>query len=296
LARRWRPRAVVLLYHRVAETSDDPYGQAVAPARFESHLALLRREYHVASLESLVEKLDRRDYPDRTVAVSFDDGYADNLAAAAPLALRQEVPLTVFVTVEPVVEGTPFWWDELAGALGPQADGATRERLHAELKRLPGGERRRRLAAIRSASPAGAAGTDGADRGAPLSPSGLRELAALPGVTIGAHTLSHPSLAALAEGEQARELAGGRARLEELLGRPVTLLAYPFGKPGDVAPETRRLAAGAGYRAAFTSAAGRIVPSSPRFALPRLTVHDGSPEALAQRLSECFAEPAPRPL
>ena len=79
-----------------------------------------------------------------------------------------------------------------------------------------------------------------------------------------------------------------RVRLEKLTGRPVDLFAYPFGKPGDVGPETPRLAAEAGYRAAFLSQAGRIVPSSPRYLLPRLSVHDWPAEALARRLEEIF--------
>ena len=244
LARRLRPRAVVLLYHRIADTSTDSHGLAVSPAAFAEHLELLRGRYHVEPLPDLIEKLPRRAYRDGTVAVSFDDGYADNLTAACPAAARLGVPITVFVAVQPVLDGGPFRWD----AGDPEA-------------------------------------------GRPLTPEELRELAGRPGVTLGAHTMTHPKLSALPSGEQARELADGKARLEELTGSAVTLLAYPFGKPGDVSPETVRLAERAGYRAAFLSQAARIVPSSPRFALPRLSVHDVPAGELARRLEECFDPP-----
>lgn len=239
LGRRLRPRAVVLLYHRVAqimEPETDPHRQAVPPAVFESHLELLRREYHVEALPDIAGG----SYPDRTVAVSFDDGYADNLTVAHPIAARLGVPITVFVAVQPVLDGKPFPWDE-------------RE-----------------------------------EHGRPLTVEELRRLAALPGVGIGAHTMTHPRLSSIPLEDQRREMTESRARLAELTGRPVDLLAYPFGKPGDVGSETPRLAEAAGYRAAFLSQAGRIVPSSPRFALPRLSVHDWPVEELARRLAEIF--------
>ncbi|HEX6901605.1 MAG TPA: polysaccharide deacetylase family protein [Thermoanaerobaculia bacterium] len=236
LGGRLRPRAAVLLYHRVAEPASDPHGQAVRPDTFESHLEMLRREYHVAALPDLIGKR----YQDRTVAVSFDDGYADNLTAAAPAAARLGVPITVFVTVQPVLDGQPFPWDE-------------RE-----------------------------------EHGRPLTVEELRRLAALPGVAVGAHTMTHPRLSSIPLEDQRREMTESRSRLAELTGRPVDLLAYPFGKPGDVGPETPRLAAEAGYRAAFLSQAGRIVRSSPRYLLPRLSVHDWPAEALAGKLNAVF--------
>ena len=236
LGGRLRPRAVVLLYHRIAEPETDPHRQAVPPAVFESHLEMLRREYHVKALPDVVG----RSYQDRTVAVSFDDGYADNLTAAAPIAARLGVPITVFVAVQPVLDGRPFPWDE-------------RE-----------------------------------EHGRPLTVEELKQLAALPGVGIGAHAMTHPRLSAISLEDQKREITEARARLAELTGRRVDLLAYPFGKPGDIGPETPKLAEAAGYRAAFLSQAGRIVPSSPRFALPRLSVHGWPAEELARRLEQIF--------
>ena len=269
LHRLW-PRALVLVYHRVAETRDDPYGQAVRPETFARHLELLAREHPIVPLRDLVE----RRYRDGAVAITFDDGYADNLTEALPIAAK--VPITVFVTVEPVLDGSRFWWDEIAGI-----EPGLRAKLHTRLKGLPGRERRGRIATL--------AWKDDADRGRPLTLDELRDLASRPGVEIGAHTLSHPSLALLPAVEQERELAVAKARLEELLGRPVTLLAYPFGKPGDVSEETERLARRAGYRAAFTTVPRRLVPTSPLFALPRLTVHEWPPEFLEQRVRECLA-------
>src|SRR5438067_762086 len=48
-------------------------------------------------------------------------------------------------------------------------------------------------------------------------------------VEIGAHTVSHPWLAAIPLAEQRREMAQSKAELEEILGKPVTSFAYPHG-------------------------------------------------------------------
>jgi peptidoglycan/xylan/chitin deacetylase (PgdA/CDA1 family) len=105
--------AVVLVYHRVADLERDPQLLAVAPARFEEHVALLATRYRVVSLAEIADGLRRRSLPPRAVAVTFDDGYADNLTAAAPVLERRGVPATVFVSSGYVEAGREFWWDEV---------------------------------------------------------------------------------------------------------------------------------------------------------------------------------------
>jgi peptidoglycan/xylan/chitin deacetylase (PgdA/CDA1 family) len=282
LRRLERPRALVLLYHRVASPEvADPHGQVVAPETFASHLRHLQSAYPIEALDRLVGQLPAGLHADRTVAVSFDDGYADNLTRAYPIAAEHVVPMTVFVTVQPVLERALFWWDELGSRFGTPLDRRRYVELHDRLRRLPHDERRRRLDALGATS-------EGDPQARPLTVTELQELTALPGVAVGAHTLTHPVLASLPLDDQLRELQESRLRLEELVGRPVQLLAYPFGKRRDISRQTRRLAISAGYAAAFTSAATAITRSSPRYALGRLTVHDWPEPEFARRVSACF--------
>lgn len=95
----------------------------------------------------------------------------------------------------------------------------------------------------------------------------LRELAER-GVEIGSHSRTHAHLTELSDRELASELDGSRAEIEDALGRPCRLLAYPFGEHD---ARVRAAAAGAGYDAAF-GLPGRIVPLD-RFALPRVGVY-----------------------
>ncbi len=109
--------ALVLLYHRVHDPSFDPLLLSVFPQNFDAHLAHLRRRYAVLSLEELRAALRKGSVPRRAVAVTFDDGYADNLTNARPILERHQVPATVFVTTGYTGAGREFWWDELGRIL-----------------------------------------------------------------------------------------------------------------------------------------------------------------------------------
>jgi peptidoglycan/xylan/chitin deacetylase (PgdA/CDA1 family) len=104
------------------------------------------------------------------------------------------------------------------------------------------------------------------------------------GLTIGAHTLTHPLLSEVSEDEARRELTEGRARLEDIVGRPVRHLSYP--NPGAGAQHNaavRAIAREAGYTTATTSTGGIVAPGTDPFALPRIGVTPGPQERLLFR-------------
>lgn len=104
---------IILVYHRVAAVSPDPWGLAVSPDQFAEHLEVVRRRAHPVTLLALAAGYRRGGLPRRAIAFTFDDGYADNLHRALPLLERYDVPATVFVTTGQVGHDREFWWDEL---------------------------------------------------------------------------------------------------------------------------------------------------------------------------------------
>ena len=104
---------VVLLYHRLGRLSSDPQLLCVTPDHFDEHLQLIAERHQPVALADLVAALRTGRAPRRAVAVTFDDGYADNLHLAKPALERSGVPATVFAASGHVRSGRPFWWDEL---------------------------------------------------------------------------------------------------------------------------------------------------------------------------------------
>lgn len=108
----------------------------------------------------------------------------------------------------------------------------------------------------------------------PMTADALRQFARSAVGTVGAHTVTHPSLAAHTVDDQAREVAGSRRELEQLLGGRVDLFAYPFGDRKAYTADTVRLVAEAGFRAACVNEPAPVRPGADPLRLPRLYVSD----------------------
>ncbi len=109
--------AIILGYHRIAELPSDPFSLCVTPLHFDEHLQVLRRFGHLISLRELIRARDEENLPRRTIVVTFDDGYADNLHTAKALLERYETPATFFIATGQIGRNQEFWWDELERVL-----------------------------------------------------------------------------------------------------------------------------------------------------------------------------------
>jgi peptidoglycan/xylan/chitin deacetylase (PgdA/CDA1 family) len=217
--------------------------------------------------------------------------------------------VTVFVTGEPILTGDRFWWDELVALLWQPADGphtvtvkvAGRLRsfplfteaqrvkacaeLHRHLRPLEKNERAAALdriaAQVPEHSPPG--------EGRPLTTAELAQLGALPGVTVGAHTMQHRALSSLSAAERLAELKESRRFVQNTIGRRVDFFSYPFGRARDVGSDSRRAVAEAGYRAACTTVQEPVRIGQSHYALPRLTVYNEPAQTLLRRVTGLLA-------
>jgi hypothetical protein len=97
-----RRKSRVLLYHRVVGDDVDPalrplLAGAVGRREFRTQMHYLARHYRVVPLAELIA---RRHEPDNRVAITFDDGYADNLWHALPVLKELGLPATVFAVAD----------------------------------------------------------------------------------------------------------------------------------------------------------------------------------------------------
>jgi peptidoglycan/xylan/chitin deacetylase (PgdA/CDA1 family) len=121
---------VILLYHRVADVEDDPHLLCVSPENFRSQLNTVRSKLSPYSLNEIATELEQ----DRTpygFAVSFDDGYVDNLQNAVPILEELDIPATIFLVGGAIGGDEPFYWDNET-----RAEDRGRAMTRSELQRL----------------------------------------------------------------------------------------------------------------------------------------------------------------
>ena len=106
------PSSMILIYHRVSENVSDPQLLCVTPQHFSEQLEVLLKRRVPIGLQALARDEKNRNIR-RGVAITFDDGYADNLYFARPVLERHAMPATVFITGANIGSTYEYWWDEL---------------------------------------------------------------------------------------------------------------------------------------------------------------------------------------
>ena len=301
-----RPRPVILMYHRVASVQHDPWGLAVDPERFEEQIAYVKQHRTPMSVEEFVEQLLNKTLPANAVAITFDDGYHDNLVNAKPVLVRYEIPATLFLATGFVDQDTPFWWDEIATMILASTQATHGEQIWAdedaaldwgvaERSDIAGGWRawnepqtarqRAYLTIWRRLRCATAEqrdlamnklrrrfGTSKDSLGRPMNADEIRTLLSDGLVELGAHTVTHSALTLLSRLECRREIDGSSHRCRELATKCVTGFAYPYG---DMSLEVRRDVARLGFSWACSTEGGFADEKQPDiYALPRIAVPD----------------------
>jgi peptidoglycan/xylan/chitin deacetylase (PgdA/CDA1 family) len=313
---------IILMYHRVADVACDPWSLCVSPLHFAEHLEVLKQMAVPLRLGQLYDRSDVAGHPFPWVAITFDDGYADNLYQASRILKRFEVPATFFLVSGCLVSKAGFWWDELEhmllrpGTLPPLLDldingrifnvgwraensytieDYQRDRnwrvedkdpsprhtlfriLHGALILQPETQRQEILNKLRQWSRE----TPVASLSQVLSAQEAVTLAREELFEIGAHTMTHCSLASLPTAEQKEEIIRGKDFLEKLLGRAITCFSYPYGA---YTQETISLVREAGFASAVTVEETLVQSSTGRFQLPRVAVHDWDADEFKARI------------
>lgn len=310
------PKPLILMYHRIAEEPNDPWALAVTPAHFEEQLLVLRRTRHLLPLMDFIRQLKHGTLPAHSAAVTFDDGYADNLIAAKPRLAAADVPATVFLITGYLDRPEQFWWDELA-ALVLQEKGAQKFELsvgghtmHFDLRgrhrardagkwragRVPVTRRQEAYLQLwqtlrdldepaRQAVMSELRAFAGADLHAEWSRAMTRqEVLALIGdglITIGSHTVTHPILTGLGIACCTNEIMESKRACEALSGAQVSGFTYPHGK---FDPTVRSVVESAGFAYACSTRYGPVTSASDVLALPRLHVLDWNGDSFERAL------------
>lgn len=294
-----RGRLSILIFHRVLPEPDALIPELPDAAEFEATMRWVRDWFNVLPLGVAIERLYAGTIPTRALAITFDDGYADNEELAAPILARLGLSATFFITTG-FIGGGCMWNDQviesIRGIRAPEldlrpfgmqvlpldSDAARRRAVTDVLTAIKHLEQARRQAI------ADAIGAMAGFERAPslmMSADQLRAMRQRHRMDIGAHTITHPILTRLSNDAARHEISRGKRELEMMIGETVHLFAYPNGAPGqDYRPEHAAMARDCGFTAAVSTAWGAASAASDRFQLPRFTPWDRTRMRYGMRL------------
>jgi peptidoglycan/xylan/chitin deacetylase (PgdA/CDA1 family) len=294
-----RAKLSILIYHRVLPETDPLFPTEATVKTFDEQMALLKSVFNVLPLPEAASRLKAGTLPARAACITFDDGYADNVTHALPILQKQGLHATFFIATAYLNGGRMFNDTVIESIRRSKAEsldlrdlglGEYRLRSDAEkaaaigdilpkVKYLPLDQREEAVAAV-----ARHAGVDTLPDDLMMTSAQLKALHAA-GMEIGGHTHRHPILARLRPHEAGEEIRLGKQWLEETLGAPIRLFAYPNGKPGqDYLPDQADIVRDAGFDAAVSTGHGISTLQTDIYQLRRFTPWDVVPGRFALRL------------
>lgn len=300
-------KLVIITYHRIIPEHLRHDADEIDVGQFRMHADVFAKYFNVLKLSDAVTRMKEGALPYRAIALTFDDGYRDNVSEALPILANSGIPATFFVASS-FLDGGIMWNDIVIESvrrcgedhldledigLGSMDTGSTAEkrsairRLLSELKYRPQSQRDSLCSSI-------------ANRLGVSPPTDLMmnssDLIVLrdAGMEIGGHTRTHPILTTVPDDVADAEIKRGKRDLEEILGDEVVSFAYPNGRPGqDYDRRHVSMVRRAGFKQAVTTSAGCANRNSDRYQLGRLSVwHRTRPRLLLRMLLNYFSDEA----
>lgn len=281
-------RLTILIFHRVLPAPDPMFPEDPDVARFDQILSWVGAAFNVIPLDDAIKRLQQGQLPARALAITFDDGYADNCTLALPLLQKHGMSACFFVA-SGFLNGGIMWNDvvieSIRGNKAGELDLSTlglgafrlgnaqdkRQAIDVLLPRLKYLDSAARLDKVRAISEL--SGADLPDN-LMMTTAQVRVLRES-GMVVGGHTLNHPILARLDDNTARNEIALNKTHLESILGESVSVFAYPNGKPGrDYDARHVQMVREAGFSAAVSTSPGVSRSSSDLWQLPRFTPWD----------------------
>jgi peptidoglycan/xylan/chitin deacetylase (PgdA/CDA1 family) len=298
-------RGAILLMHRVVRRKSDTAAAdlTVTTTFLAEALAFMRAAgMEFVTLGELGRRLaEGETVSRRAVALTFDDGYRDNLTLALPILRRFWAPATIFVPSGAPDRTMDAWFlriekavalcealrpghVELPAVLPCRSTEEKRAAYQALVRWIHRDIARNRILAD-NLLPKSVISDEALLAEHFASWGEIREAAEDPLLSFGGHSVSHPVLSSLSASDAFAEMAKGRERLEAELQRPIPHFAYPYGGPAACGAREFALAERAGYALAVTTRYDCVLPRHKEalLALPRITLggREESLDALA---------------
>lgn len=293
---------IILLYHRIADVASDPWSLCVTPNNFEEHLRILKKYNFSFPTLGKIQQSSNFNSEKRNVAITFDDGYADNFTYAMPILRKYNIPATFFIVSGVIGSREEFWWDHLERLIiYPQSlpdiielkikykiyhwetketrialymkiwntfNFFTPQNVFLALNQLEG--QIKELFPVRAGY-------------LPLNKDQLMSLSNSTLCEIGAHTANHRMLTHCSPEEQVSEIIQCKNGLEVMIGKKIQSFSYPFG---NYSRNTIRFIKNAGFNIACSTRNENVNKNDNAYLLPRREVGNWNGPEFESKISQ----------
>jgi peptidoglycan/xylan/chitin deacetylase (PgdA/CDA1 family) len=222
---------------------------------------LMENKYVFITSDQLSEILRKKmPCPNGACWITFDDGWKNNIDHVLPIISRYNIPITIFIPTQPIIEGM-FWWTKVSRHLSSD------KKYIEKIKRISNDERVKLINSIDekvSYSP---------DDRVAMTINEIRYISEMPQVTIGSHTVNHPILPYCSEDQVEYEIRESQLRLNEWTGKKIKFFSYPNGDFGNL---ERKILKKYGYELAATTVPEFAHSETDHYLIPRCCVNDDS--------------------
>ncbi len=276
----------VLLYHRVTKLESDPQLLSVSPQNFDAQMAWLKQHYNVLTVSQFNKHLKyNKKFPENSVLITFDDGYADNLLEAIPILEKHQLQALFYIATATLNTSNEYWWDAVERILLlNKKDKQMYDEQLPILRAMPPKEREKIIQ--KWARDFGS--IEGRESHRALTFFELKKMSLSKSAVIGAHTHWHPSLAALCAEEQKEEIYTSVAILEEMLKMRIKHFSFPFGTAKDFNEDTIEICRAQGFDLVAANIPELAHSKSDPMQFPRFLVRDWPVDEFENNLQTFF--------